>query len=472
MMRVPALLVVSSMWVGCSSVAELPPPSTPLVTSPTEARREAPTRPEPRPPTLPSGRAFRIPGGASLWVAQAPSVEYSRLMLVSRRGDDGAHVAGLTSLVASHLGRVVAERVDGWGGGGADVHGTHVRVDVASHDVARAMAELRKVVTRETIDAGELLKDLEDVVEDLRDAGTSQRVVMAGLAQLLEGDVTVDNAHHARIRELRAYDAAAAEAVRTERFAPSDCVLVVVGPHDPSELYASFRATFGDWSGDPPRRDGRVTSERPLERAAVSEHSEGASVLQMLMVRRAPSIGSPDRPAFDVLNALAASAFSSRLMTSLREQERVTYGAHGWVESSYFGDVQILTSAFAPDEAARGMDRFFTELRRLRSEPVETSEIEVAVRQIWSRLRHSMEGVGVASFLAEAWTAGVAPGQLLNRYAALGELDPNALQEVARRTLDPSTGLVLVMGDLADVGGLWIVRTPEGFALREDDPNG
>lgn len=465
-----AIAVVVS--TGCSRVAELPPPSTPLVTSPPEARREAPRTPAGRAPSLPEGRAFRIPNGASLWFAHVPSAEQTRLMLVSRRGDDGAHVHGLTSLVAWHLGRRAADGLDdARGAGGADNHGTHVWLDVAPRDVERAMTELRKSITQSPIDAEELLKHLEDSIEELRDTQPSQRVIMAGMRQLAGQEVTTEDVHLARIRELRAYDEAAAEAVRRERFAPSESVLVVVGPHDPAALWASFRTAFGDWLGDPPRREGRAPSERPPARAAVSEHVEGADLLQLLMVRRAPAMASPDRPAFDVLTALAASSFSSRLMTSLREQERITYGAHGWVDSSAFGDVLVLTSAFAPDEASRGMQRFFGELQRLRREPVESHELEVAVRQLWSRLRHSMEGLGVASFLADAWTAGVPPGELLNRYVALGELTPAALREVARRTLEPSAGLVLVMGDLDDVGGMWIVRTSDGFALRED-PNG
>jgi predicted Zn-dependent peptidase len=472
--RTRLVLVTATIFglIGCSRVAELPPPSTPLVSSPADARREAPRPPPGRAPSLPEGRAYRIPNGASLWFAHAPAAEHTRLMLVSRRGDDGAHVHGLSSLVASYLGRRAADRIDhAVGSGGADAHGSYVFVDVAPRDVERAMQELRKSITHEPIDAEELLKHLESSIEELRDTQPSQRVIMTGMRQLAGQEVTTEDVHLARIRELRAYDEAAAEAVRRERFAPSESVLVVVGPHEPAALWTSFRTAFGDWLGDPPRREGRAPTERPPARAAVSEHVEGADLLQLLMVRRAPAMASPDRPAFDVLTALAASSFSSRLMTSLREQEQVTYGAHGWVDSSAFGDVLVLTSAFAPDEASRGMQRFFDELRRLRSEPVERHELEVAVRQLWSRLRHSMEGVGVASFLADAWTAGLPPGELMNRYVALGELSPEALREVARRTLEPSSGLVLVTGDLDDVGGMWIVRTSEGFVLRED-PNG
>ncbi|MEZ4247665.1 MAG: hypothetical protein R3B99_05440 [Polyangiales bacterium] len=78
----------------------------------------------------------------------------------------------------------------------------------------------------------------------------------------------------------------------------------------------------------------------------MSEHAEGADFLQMLMVRRAPSRGSADRPAFEEATQLAAGAFSSRLMTSLCEQERVTHGAHGWVTDTNYGDVLYSTPQF------------------------------------------------------------------------------------------------------------------------------
>ncbi|MCA9613481.1 MAG: insulinase family protein [Sandaracinus sp.] len=452
------------LLLGC--VAPLPAPNAPLVATPVEARVEPPPAPGRQAPTLPEGRAYRIANGASLWVVQAPSVGNARVMLVSRRGEDGAHVRGLTQLVSWHLAKTASKRVEGWFSGGADSHGTYVRVDVPYRKLDDVFQAVHSLVVDERIDADEMLKHRDEWIADWVEASSFQRVTVAGLGQLLEQDVTVETAHHQRIRELRGYTAEAAEAVRTERFSPSDCVVVVVTPEAPADVWAKFRARFGDWTQDVPRLRGEPVPDRPLARAAVSEHAEGADFLQMLMVRRAPSRGSADRPAFEVLTQLAAGAFSSRLMTSLREQERVTYGAHGWVTDTNYGDVLYLTSQFAPDEARRGMRRFFDEMRRLRTEPVEEREIDMAVRRIWSELRHSMEGLGVATFLADAWTHDLAPAQLLQGYLDLGDLQPARLVEVAQRTLPPSKGLVLVMGDLDDVGGMWIVRTPEGFQLR------
>ena len=66
-----------------------------------------------------------------------------------------------------------------------------------------------------------------------------------------------------------------------------------------------------------------------------------------------------------------------------------------------------------------------------------------------------------------AWAPPAQRFLVLLRGAALAELRPAQLREVARRTLGPSRGLVLVMGDLDDVGGMWVVRTADGFALRD-----
>ncbi|MCB9602336.1 MAG: insulinase family protein [Sandaracinus sp.] len=458
------LVLVSLFVLGC--VAELPAPTTPLVATPAEARVEPPAAPGRLAPQLPEGRAYRIEGGASLWVVKAPSVETARVLLVSRRGEDGAHVRGLTELVASHLAKEASERVDGWWGGSANSHGTYVRVDVPHRKLQDALSAVRSVVTREPVDADELLKHRDDWIADWIEPASLQRVMLAGLGQLLEQDITVENAHHQRIRELRGYTPEAAEAVRAERFSPSDCVVIVVAPEEPAAVWAKFRNTFGDWTQEVPRRRGHPVMDRPLARAAVSEHAEGADFLQVMMVRRAPAVDAPDRAAFEVITQLAVGAFSSRLNASLRHQERLTYGAHGWVTDTSYGDVLYLTSEFAPDEARRGMRRFFEEMARLRSEPVEADELDAAVRRVWSHLRHTMQGTGVAWFLANAWSTGRAPADLLQGYLALENLTPAQLVDVARRTLPPEKGLVLVRGDLDDVGGMWIVRTPEGFQLR------
>lgn len=164
---------------------------------------------------------------------------------------------------------------------------------------------------------------------------------------------------------------------------------------------------------------------------------------------------------------LAGNAMSSRLMTSLREQGRLTYGAHAFVEETDYGAVGTLTARFASDEAEDGLDRLLTELRVIRAETVPLGEIQAAVGRVWSRLRHSLEGVGAANFLVRSWKAGLSPNALLATYTELARLTPDALRDVARRHFDPTRGLVLVAGDLSNVEGLWVVRTPEGFALSE-----
>lgn len=471
MRRSIALLCLT--LAGCTT--QLPPPTLPLVATPAESRAEAPPAPRVRPPELPTGRAFQVEGGAALWVAEVPAAERIRLLLVSRRGDDGAHVRGLTSWVAHYLAHQVAHGIDrvspgrraaGYHGD-ADSRGVHVMVDVEPAQLDVALVALREIVTRRPIDAEELLKHRDRTLERLEEASSFSRVMVAGLAQLHEHDISVEDAHHAELARYRSFDRAAAESVRVERFAASESVLVVVGPVQPPDVWSRFRSVFGDWHGAQPRRAAPPVAERPTTRAAVSAHEPGAAELAMLLARRAPALESPDRPAFEVLTAMTGGAMSSRLMTSLRERERLTYGAHASIDATTYGPVLFVSARFAPDEASQGIERLFGEMRRLRSEEAQQREIDGAVRRIWAHLRHSIEELGVAGFLERAWKAGVPPAELLGRYVALAELRPAQLLEVARRTLDPSRGLVLVMGDLDDVGGMWVVRTADGFALRD-----
>lgn len=288
---------------------------------------------------------------------------------------------------------------------------------------------------------------------------------LVGLAQLFEEPGSVDTVQVRWLERIARFTREAVTKARDERFAPRDTVLVVVGPVDPVAIAEMAERVFGGWDVAPPVPSPPPLPARFVARAVVSEHSQGSQVVAVEMIRRAPPMSDPGRPAFDLVVEVLGGGASARLHSSLRDEQQLTYGGAAGVSDAYYGDVLHVVASFSPDEAEGAMDRLFDEERRLRDEPVTDAELEVARVRLWAGLRHSLEQ-NPSTWLMKAWVARVTPAALLHRYEALATVTPAELQDVARRYLDPTQGLVLVVGDLTHIGGFWIRRGPEGLSVR------
>ncbi|MBX3248438.1 MAG: insulinase family protein [Myxococcales bacterium] len=457
---------VASTLALSACVPALPGPTTPLVLSPAPAA-EPPPSPAIAAPELPRVFMHRVTGGMSVWVIPTPDDEGDvRIELVTRRGDDGAHPRGIVSVLAHGLHEHLKGRVEGadvWAGSSSRM--AKVGMSVASASLEPALEAIHAAVAVDALDADPIHRAWARWRHSLMDPSPSARVKLVGLAQLFEEPASVDTVQVRWLQRIAGFTREGVTAARDERFAPRDSVLVVVGPVDPVAIAEVAERVFGGWSIEPTPPVSPAMPERFVARAAVSEHSPGAQVVSVEMIRRAPPMSDPNRPAFDLVVEILGGGASARLHSSLRDQQQLTYGGAAGVSDAYYGDVLHLVASFSPDEAEVAMDRLFDEERRLRDEPVTEAELRVARVRLWAGLRHGLEQ-NPSGWLERAWIARVTPAALLRRYEALATITPAELQEVSRRYLDPAQGLVLVVGDLTHIGGLWIRRGPEGLSVR------
>lgn len=233
-----------------------------------------------------------------------------------------------------------------------------------------------------------------------------------------------------------------------------------------ADVIGLFDASFGAMA---PGQDRVVAPERAPARPAralLSQVTRGDRA-HVLMVQEAPALDHADRPGFELLTDLLGGAFSSLLNGSLREQHAYTYGAFATIRTSYYRDVLLVASDFQPERVDEALRELFSQLARLRSEPLSAERLAVARSRIWSHLRWRAEH-RPARLLRDLWMTGISADDYEGRYAALSELTPEDAMALARRTLDPTRALLVVTGDFTRVSGFLVTRDREGFHLTED----
>ena len=294
------------------------------------------------------------------------------------------------------------------------------------------------------IDAGELARELEVIIEEAkRKADSPGAVATESLFALLH------DAH--RIRRWRIGREAGLRALTREDVArfyqnfyrPSNTVLAIVGDIDPVAVLPLVKRLYGEvpdarversfGPAEPPHRDD---APRYTEFAGDIQQSE------LLFGWRTPSLTHEDTPALDLLAAVLASGRASRLYRAVHERRL----ASAVTAYNYTPDelgVFVVHASARPERARAAVRAAWDEVRRAREGEITGLEVERARRVLeasWLRSFETMEGQ--ATHLARwellgDWRLG---GAYVDRL--LGTEAPR-LAEVAHRWLSPSAAGVV-----------------------------
>ncbi len=127
---------------------------------------------------------------------------------------------------------------------------------------------------------------------------------------------------------------------------------------------------------------GGFTSEAELpQRSAIEVHimdRPQAAQTQVLMGHVGPIRMHPDRAKLRLLNAIFGGKFSSRINLNLREVHGFTYGANSSFSARRGPGPFAIQAAIENQHVGAAVEQVLLELRRIRTEPIEKTELEDA----------------------------------------------------------------------------------------------
>ena len=165
-------------------------------------------------------------------------------------------------------------------------------------------------------------------------------------------------------------------------YRPNNAILAIVGDVTLKEVMPKIERAFGDW------QKGEVPATKipaaPNQGAAkiylIDRPGSVQTVLQLgtLGIERI----DPDYFALVVANRILGGGPAARLFLNLREDKGYTYGAYSSFGSSKYRGTWVSSSEVRTDVTEGAMKEFMYELKRLREEKVDATELENAKRAI------------------------------------------------------------------------------------------
>ncbi len=270
---------------------------------------------------------------------------------------------------------------------------------------ADALAIQADAYAQSSIDASELAKEIEVIIQEVRRKEDSPGAIATeGLYALLHDRHRMRRWRMGRPDALRGFTRDRVTGFHRTFYRPSNTILSVVGDVDPGDVRAAVERRYGSLP------DGAVAREPgPAEPDAAPtpryrEWSGDIVQTQLLLGWRTPPTLHPDTPLLDLAALVLGAGRGSRLYRAVRERQLASTIAAANYTPTEVG-VFLVHAEAPPPRAAEAAPAIWAQIEALQEVGVTDRELVRAQRLLesrWVRRLESMEGQ--ASDLAE-WQA-------------------------------------------------------------------
>lgn len=288
--------------------------------------------------------------------------------------------------------RALSEAIEGVGGSfnaATDRETTVYWARVPRRETERAMRVLGELICRPALDPGEIDREREVIVEEIRgyldDPAEYSQILFQ---QAMFGATALGREICGEESDVRALPAAGIRAFWSATYRPANAVVAVAGDIEHAEAVELASSSFGRGNGAIhgfvpapalPAGERILTGRRDTTQAQVTL---GVPALQR---------DHPDAWALAVLNVILGDGMSSRLFLSMVDRDALAYDvSSGVVEYADAGALQV-SAGVDPGRVGRTIDAILRELVLLRDEPVADGELAKAKAYLAGGLELRME---------------------------------------------------------------------------------
>jgi zinc protease len=239
----------------------------------------------------------------------------------------------------------------------------------------------------------------------------------------------------------------------SSHYSPSSSALIVVGDVSPEEAEKAAEQLLGSWSAAAPSPVTVPPVPAPTRKIHFIDRP-GAAQSEIRLAFLAPPRTTEDYHVLEVLNTVLGGGFSGRLNLNLREDKGYTYGAFSSIR---YGIVQSLFLSSAPVESTVTRESILEMMKEIEDmhqwrRPVTSQELAHAKENLVRGFAQRFETLSqIAGEIAELEGFGREPSELRDYTAGVESVTENLLEEAARRYLDSSQSILVVVGDRAKI---------------------
>ena len=236
---------------------------------------------------------------------------------------------------------------------------------------------------------------------------------------------------------------------------PGGSTLVVVGNVDAPRVEAAVASAFGDWSGTAalPSLPEEVTGPAGGERSLLVD-LPGAAQTALHVTAPGPAPGSKAEAAAVMAGVVLGGSFTSRLNQLLREEKGYTYGARAYFGAhGPQGGFHATTSVVA-ESTGEALADLLGELGSDRLFFSEEDAHKARAQELADALDIGETRAGLAARFADLVQQGLGPEVFSHSLDRMEQVSSQEMERVAREWLAPERRLVVLVGDLEQIGPL------------------
>jgi zinc protease len=240
-----------------------------------------------------------------------------------------------------------------------------------------------------------------------------------------------------------------------EAIGPRGTTVIIVGDVSVEGGVAAVERALGGWRADAGGGTAGMANAATSGSGSPRTHlvaKEDAVQSEVRIGHAGPPRVHPDYFPLVIMNAILGGLFNSRINLNLREAHGYTYGAFSAFDWRRDGSVFGASSAVRSDATVSSIREVFTEIARMRDQPVSGDELSLAKQYLDGVFPIRFETTeAIASALA-SWTVYRLPDAYFDTYrTAIRAVTAEDVQRVARAHLDPEAMKTVVVGDPAVV---------------------
>jgi predicted Zn-dependent peptidase len=450
------------------------PPATTAHAAPHEKQDEqeaqpvglyAPPQAKPDPPfALPSIQRRTLSNGLELVIVEHHDLPVVTLNMVLRTGaaSDPTEASGLASITSALLDEGTQTRsaldisnelaaIGARLGTGADWDLSGVSILTVARHLDRALEIFTDVLTNPAFPERELeLQRNSRLTTIMQRRDNPQDIAGVAYASLLYGRQHPYG--HAIIGDEESVRAITNHDIKSfyeTYYRPNNATLIVVGDVSPDSLAPRLESAFARWERAPVPAASIATPSAPEHAALYLIDKPGAAQSTLVIGQVGPMRSTPDYFPLLLMNMMLGGQFTSRLNLNLREDKGYTYGARTFFDYRRGPGPFAASTSVQTDVTKEAIEEILKELRGIRGEiPITDAELDFSKQAVIRGFPRSFETPEqIANRLADVVLYGL-PDDYFNHYIDnIRSVSREAVADVARRYLDPSKMIILVVGD-------------------------
>ncbi len=266
---------------------------------------------------------------------------------------------------------------------------------IASRFLDTALDVLSDAMENSAFDPGELEKELEVVVEEIRRGkdspgrNLSEKLFETAFTQHPYGRPIIGTAE-----SVKSFDRKRVTDFYHKWYTPNNMVLVVVGDFDTAEIEPKIEDLFGRLiKRELPKCD--IPAEPAQERMRTFVIDKPIQEGYFSFAYHVPNARGEDTPAVDVMANILGGGESSRLFRDIKEEKGLVNNIYSYAFTPKREGVLAVGGTLDPDQSKKALTEIIKEINRLKYEPVsdvELSKVKLNIESDSIYTKETMQG--------------------------------------------------------------------------------